>query len=110
VTDAATILRQRRTIVLRDLTDASGDASLCSISKSAGPVPGVKYLEGRMAALMEVERAVSRGAEASSVAADTVTAWTGRLHGAQRNEMSADWTAYYAGGVDESEELVARLG
>ena len=39
-----------------DLIAAVGDASLCAISKSGDRVDGVKYLEGRSAALREYRR------------------------------------------------------
>lgn len=107
--DRSTIIEQHRQRVLEDLTSASGDASLCSISKSAGPVPGIKYLEGRMAAVMEIRRSTSRGADAVSAVADAHTTWSRRLHDAERNAMSRDWTAYYAGGVDQLAELAAEL-
>jgi hypothetical protein len=100
-------LAERRERVEQALTSAAGGASLCSISRSAGPVPGVKYLEGQMAALMELERAVRRGDDLLSTPADILDHWRARLDGARQRGMSADWIAYYAGGVDE---LTAAVG
>lgn len=91
----------------QELTVAAGGASLCSISRSAGPVPGVKYLEGRMAVLRELERAGRRGIGGTDVVGEAHDRWSERLRGAQQRDMGADWTAYYAGGVDELAELSA---
>jgi hypothetical protein len=94
-------LAARRERVEQALTSAAGGASLCSISRSAGPVPGIKYLEGQMAALMELERAARRGDDLVSASAEILDRWSARLDGARQRGMSADWIAYYAGGVDE---------
>lgn len=97
--------RQER--VEHELTVASGGASLCSISKSAGPVPGVKYLEGRMAVLMELARALRRGAGFDAARTSAAEGWGQRLAAARGRSMGPDWIAYYAGGVDELAELAA---
>ena len=102
-----TAISERRDRVEQELTAAVGGGSLCSISRSAGPVPGVKYLEGRMAALMELERAGRRGENLANVTAEAHSRWSERLSGAQERGMSVDWTAYYAGGVDELAEFSA---
>jgi hypothetical protein len=94
-------LEERRERVEQELTSAAGGASLCSISRSAGPVPGIKYLEGQMAALMELDRVVRRGDDLASASAEILERWSARLDGARQRGMSADWIAYYAGGVDE---------
>ena len=107
--DAAGILDERRRRVETELTAAAGDASLCSISRSAGSVPGVKYLEGRMAALREIERARRAGQDLATTAAATLGRWTGRLEDSHTRNMGPDWVAYHAGGVDELDELVAAL-
>ncbi len=100
-------LAERRERVEQALTSAAGGASLCSISRSAGPVPGVKYLEGQMAALMELERAARRSGDLVSAPAEILDQWNARLDGARLRGMSPDWIAYYAGGVDE---LTAAVG
>ena len=101
------VISERRARVEQELTDAAGGVSLCSISRSAGPVPGLKWLEGRMAALMELERASRSGVGGTDVVTAAHERWTERLVGAQQRGMGADWTAYYAGGVDELAELSA---
>ncbi len=90
----------RREQIEQALVSAAGGASLCSISRSAGPVPGVKYLEGQLAALRELERAVRRGDDLASTVAEALARWRTRLEGARQREMGQDWVAYYAG-VDE---------
>ena len=64
-------------------------------------MPGVKYLEGQMAVLMELERAARSGDDPVSTSAEILDRWSARLDGARQRGMSADWIAYYAGGVDE---------
>jgi hypothetical protein len=110
VVDPLASLERRRTRVETELTEAAGGSSLCSISRSAGPVPGIKYLEGRMAALMELERAARRGEDLASAASSGVGRWAEKLRAAQERGMSADWTAYYAGGADELAEVSGHGG
>jgi hypothetical protein len=83
-------LAERRQHVEQALTSAAGVSSLCSISRSAGPVPGVKYLEGQMAALMELESAVRRGDDLVSTSAEIRNRWSSRLDSARQRGMSAD--------------------
>jgi hypothetical protein len=82
-------LAERRQRVEQALTSAAGVSSLCSISRSAGPVPGVKYLEGQMAALMELESAVRRGDDLVSTSAEIRNRWSSRLDSARQRGMSA---------------------
>lgn len=64
-------------------------------------MPGLKYLEGQMAALIELEREARRGDDLPSATARLLDRWSARLEGAQKRGMGPDWIAYYAGGVDE---------
>ena len=105
--DWRTTIAEHRARVEQELTAAAGGASLCSISRSAGPVPGVKYLEGRMTVLRELERASRGGVGGIELVAEAHARWSERLGNAQRRGMGADWTAYYAGGVDELAEMSA---
>jgi hypothetical protein len=107
--DPAGILDERRRRLELELTSAAGDASLCSISRSAGSVPGVKYLEGRMAALREIARARRAGQDVAAAAAGAHRRWSEHLDRARSRDMGPDWIAYDAGGVDELDELVAAL-
>lgn len=88
----------------RDLVAAVGDASLCAISKSGERVDGVKYLEGRSAALREYRRELAdfSGAEAHRA---VVRRWRDHLQLAQERDMGPDWVAYRSGGVDALADL-----
>jgi hypothetical protein len=87
------------------LGEVVGDASLCTASRAAGgPVPGVKYVEGGVAALREARRAVRDG-EGEPAALDAALAsWRAELARAREREMGGDWLAYRAGGVDALED------
>lgn len=90
------------------LTDVAGDASLCMLSRSTGPVDGAKYLEGRMAVLVELKRAIARGPGASlaAVAKPIARQWRSDLQLQRERGATQGWVAYRAGGVDELEELL----
>ncbi len=106
--DALAELEARLAEVLPKLTAASAGASLCMISRSTGPVDGAKYLEGRMALLAELRRAVRRSPEASfgDVADPIARQWRSDLALQQERGATAGWVAYRAGGADELEELL----
>lgn len=105
----AAIVEARLASLQEELAAAVGDGSLCAISRSAGSVPAAKYLEGRLAALMALRRAM-RGGEASQTAlAALLAAWRNGLAGVTARDAGPDWRAYRAGGVEELEELEARL-
>ena len=92
----------------RDLMDAVGDSSLCAVSRSDGRVDGVKYLEGRTAALRELRREADRRGE--SVLADVAAEWRAQLDRVRERDMGPDWLAYRAGGVDVLVELESAAG
>lgn len=83
----------------RDLMVASGGAALCALSRGGRSVPAAKYHEGRWAALRALQRLAARGGGEDEVAA-LVEEWRDGLAGAEARGTSADWTAYYTGGVD----------
>lgn len=83
----------------RDLMVASGGAALCALSRGGRSVPAAKYHEGRWAALRALQRLTARGGGADE-ADSLVTEWREGLAGAETRGTSADWTAYYTGGVD----------
>ena len=89
------------------LGSAAGDASLCQISRSTGPVDGVKYLEGRVAVLSELKRAARRRPDLplASVADPILRQWRSDLGLQQERGATKGWVAYRAGGVDELSEL-----
>ena len=106
--DALPQLEVRLAKVMPQLTTASAGASLCMISRSTGPVDGAKYLEGRMAVLSELKRAVRRAPNASlaAVAEPIGRQWRSDLALQQDRGSARGWVAYRAGGVDELEELL----
>ncbi len=93
-----------------ELTRAAGGASLCAISRSTGSVPAAKYFEGRLAAITEVRRAVKRGAEPQAAVVAAAASWHGALHRGRARDAGPDWMAYWAGGVDELDDLSASGG
>ncbi len=101
-------LEARLAQVLPQLTAASGGASLCVLSRSTGPVDGAKYLEGRMALLVELKRAVRREPQApfADVADPIARQWRSDLQLQQERGAARGWIAYRAGGVDELDDLL----
>jgi hypothetical protein len=110
-TDDAAIERssldERLGAIERELSGVVGDASLCAISRSAGSVPGAKYLEGRRAAAVEVRRAMRSGRSLTAIVEDRLSVWRAELELSEERSMGADWRAYRAGGVDELDSLAA---
>ena len=103
-------LDARLAALMPQLATTAGEASLCMISRSTGPVDGVKYLEGRMAVLSELKRAVRREpAAALAVVADPIARqWRTDLELQRERGAVRGWVAYRAGGVDELDELLGR--
>ena len=101
-------LDRRLALVMPQLTAASGGASLCMISRSTGPVEGAKYLEGRMAVLTELRRAVNGSPDSplGVVADPIVRQWRSDLALQRERGAARGWVAYRAGGVDELHELL----
>lgn len=94
IADAVTLMQER-----------AGGASVCAMSRAGKPVPGVKYAEGRWAALREVQRAARTRPIEDALAAASAT-WSASLGRAESTGMGRDWVAYYSGGVDALEEVV----
>lgn len=88
----------------RDLVAAVGNSSLCAIGKSGNRFDGVKYLEGRSAALREVRRQLrdTAGAEAHR---EVEQRWRDHLQLTMDRNMGPDWVAYRSGGVDALSDL-----
>jgi hypothetical protein len=106
--DALSEIESRLAEVLSRLEAASGGASMCLISRSTGPVDGSKYLEGRMAVLSELRRAIRRepGSALAQVARPIARQWRSDLALQQERGATRGWVAYRAGGVDALDELV----
>ena len=81
-----------------DLAAVSGDASLCYLSRSGGPVSGVKYHEGRVSALRELRRGCRRGEQESLER--TLREWRAEQERYADRPGTDPWKAYRTGGVD----------
>lgn len=85
----------------RDLAAVGGDVALCVLTKAGRPVPGVKYHEGRRAALVDVLRRCRRtGREPGEVAAERLEEWQSDLSRLTGRAAGPDWIAYTQGGID----------
>jgi hypothetical protein len=91
---------------------ATGGSSLCALSPAAGPVPAIKYHEGRWAALREVSRLNAPDdldrfdADCIDTAARTREQWAQQLANLHAREAGPDWIAYRSGGVDALDQLI----
>lgn len=81
-----------------DLAAVAGNVSLCHLSRSGGPVSGVKYHEGRVAALRELRRACRRGDD--SALPKVLSTWRAEQERFAARPGTDDWKAYRTGGVD----------
>lgn len=102
------LVDQRREHIEEQLLVAAGGASLCAISRNVGSVPAAKYFEGRLVALKEVGRKLGPTDEVDAIA-PIHESWAASLAAANDRGAGPDWLAYYAGGVDELEELTRLL-
>lgn len=105
----ADTVAERLAVVEHDLLAATGGASLCAVSRSGDRVDAVKYLEGRMVALMELRRELQRvepaeRTDAAALAAVT-DSWRTELAQVRERDAGPNWIAYRSGGVDELGEV-----
>lgn len=110
--DDAALLERAIAAATADLEASAGGASLCVLSRRGRPVPGVKYHEGRWAALREVARTARAGVPGTSLAATAraaLTAWGAQLVALETSGAGEDWLAYRTGGVDAIAALLADL-
>ena len=92
-------------LALVQLDDVSGGASLCTMTRAGRSVPAAKYLEGRVAALMDLRRF---SAQAATAWADVGSRWADDLERLVEQGAGADWIAYAHGGVDATTEVLGR--
>lgn len=87
------------------MASATEGASLCSVSRSGERIPGVKYPEGRWAAMRALRRAL-RGPDVDARAAIAALQeeWGSDL-AARRAAGQDNWAAYRLGGVDALTEV-----
>ncbi|MEX1280369.1 MAG: hypothetical protein AB1Z55_06575 [Acidimicrobiia bacterium] len=101
----------RLAAVEAELTAAAGDVSLCTISRSGGSVDGIKYLEGRMAALAEARRLTRHDPRLDPATIQSIAStWREQLVVVRERDAGRGWVAYRAGGVDELDDLLSDLG
>ncbi len=94
----------RRAEALGRLAMATGDASLCAVSRSGRPAPAAKYHEGAVAALTDVLRHLAESVEPAEAAVDHVRErWSARRDAA--TALTANWQAYLDGGLDTLADL-----
>lgn len=91
------------------LQGRSGGQALCTFTKAGMSVPGMKYAEGRWAALREVQRAVRGGTDVVEAASIAAIAWSEQLDVLNRRGAGKDWIAYRSGGIDVLADLTAQL-
>jgi hypothetical protein len=91
------------------LDAAARGVPVCVATKSGTPAPGVKYHEGRWAALNEVARRCRRTSEdVTAVATAVRLSWADELLRLTERAAGADWIAYREGGTDALTDLLAR--
>ena len=87
------------------LNNATGGGALCRIEGTGG---SAKYLEGRMAALLEARRLLRREPVADLRA--QADRWRADLEDRSRRGSSRAWLDYLAGGVAECDRLMVISG
>ncbi len=100
-------VREHEEAALTALGQATGNSSLCALSRRGTPHPAAKFQEGAVAALADVRRSLTRDPERTPC--DALAA--ARTRWEQRNGALAtrgrDWAAYYAGGNEALDLLDA---
>lgn len=89
----------------RALDSATGSSAVCTFTRSGTPVPGIKYAEGRWAALREAQRRIAKGASFDDAVRVGLEEWAAALDTLRLRGANADWVAYRTGGVDALDEL-----
>lgn len=102
-------LEERIDEAARLMQARSSGQAVCALTKAGASVPGVKYVEGRWAALREVHRVVRAGRELASAAEAAERSWAEHLALLQARGASQDWIAYRSGGMDALIELRADI-
>ena len=85
-----------------ELHTATKGAPLCKVSMTGTSGQSVKYFEGRWAALREVQRERTRGADPR----DIFNKWSLEYERHVERQSGESWVHYSAGGVDAIFELL----
>lgn len=103
MTDARDALEIALNEATTALDAAAGSSSLCSLSRSGVPMPGIKYPEGAWTALREVKRS---GDDVTATAAAVRAKWQADLDRYVERGSGPDWIAYLTGGIDALDALL----
>jgi len=111
MTDAGVLLARLREEARAGMDAAAGGAAVCVFTRDGRPVPGIKYHEGRWAALTEVARRCRRtGEDPEPVSVEVRADWTAQLGRLRLRDAGPDWIAYREGGIDALADLVPDPG
>jgi len=90
-----------------DLDEAAGGGAVCAFTKAGTSVPGIKYHEGRWAALNGVARRCRRDPQDPTTAALEISDdWSADLERLTQRDAGPDWLAYRRGGLDALADLL----
>lgn len=103
MTDLLPVIEDRLGEVGVRLTDTTGGQALCRLDSN---IVSAKELEGRMAVLLELRRALRKDPQADI--AGIGDRWRSDLERRQAAGDSASWLAYLSGGVAELDGLPTR--
>jgi len=95
----------RRGEALARLSTATGDASLCTLSRNGMPRPAWKYHEGAVAALTDVRRRLETSPEPADTAVLHVREHWETARERAAVSSSSTWQAYLDGAVDALDDL-----
>lgn len=95
-----------------DMQRLAGGAAVCTFTRSGRAVPGIKYAEGRWAALRELQRltAGTDDEQTTGTIAERTAAWQSQLDALVHRGAGTDWIAYRTGGVDALHGLSTARG
>jgi hypothetical protein len=100
MTDLLPIVEERLGEVGVRLTATTGGQALCRLD---GHMASAKELEGRMAVLLELRRALRKDPQADIT--EIADRWRADLERRQANGDSVSWLSYLSGGLAEVDEL-----
>lgn len=95
---------ERAEMAAAAMASATEGASLCSVSRSGEQIPGVKYPEGRWAAMRALRRSLRAGVAPDAALAALRSEWAEDLT-ARGSPGEENWRAYRLGGLDALDEV-----
>lgn len=99
IDDLAALVEQAVT----DLDTVTNGGSLCWLTRDGRSAPTAKFLEGRWAALSELQRTRVNGGRSDD---EVLSRWQANLDRHTAEHAGADWIAYDSGGVEALREVV----